>query len=319
EDSLYSCGEGDSVNGGSDNDYVLNEGLKSYILGDKGNDTIYNEGDHVTIEGGAGNDSIVNDGGKHIVCKFGKSDGKDTFVGFNDYDTVQITSGTYSASKSGNNVVIKVSSSTLTLKDAADKVLYVVTSSGNTDTISFNTSVHDDNITSDSSIQTITNDDASKQTLTAEISTANASTRTKAIRITGNGLDNSILGGTGKDTLYGKDGNDYISGGKGNDKLYGQNGNDTLWGGVGNDTLTGGKGVDTFIYNPNEGTDTIADYQSGELVQIMGGTFTNAVFDSNRLTLNVDGGGSLIFKNVATSTEFNINNTTYHVSGNTIK
>ena len=73
-------------------------------------------------------------------------------------------------------------------------------------------------------------------------------------------------------------------GGAGKDIIYGQNGNDTLWGGAGNDTLYGGDGKDTFIYKPGEGTDTIFDYQSGDMLQILksdasaGGSFTKSSF-----------------------------------------
>ena len=138
-------------------------------------------------------------------------------------------------------------------------------------------------------------------------------------KLYGNDGNDSLYGGSGNDSLAGGNGDDYLSGGSGNDKLFGNAGNDTLWGGTGNDTLYGGEGVDTFIYKPNEGTDTILDYQSGELLQITDSTFKNAVFSSKTLTLTINGGGSIIFKNVTSSTEFNINNQTYHVSGSTIK
>ncbi len=49
-----------------------------------------------------------------------------------------------------------------------------------------------------------------------------------------------------------------------------------------------------------------------------GGTFTDALFSSSKLTLSIDGGGSLIFNNVSSSTTFNINGSDYSVSGKTI-
>jgi Ca2+-binding RTX toxin-like protein len=57
--------------------------------------------------------------------------------------------------------------------------------------------------------------------------------------ITGDGLANSIDGGTGDDSL---------SGAAGNDTLLGGEGNDTLEGGAGNDSLVGGNGTDTASY-----------------------------------------------------------------------
>lgn len=343
-DTIYSSGAAASLNGGANDDYIYNEGVNAYLLGGAGNDTLYNEGDHITISAGAGDDYIENNGGKYIHCNFSKTSGNDTLVGLNTDDTIQITKGTYSASQSGNDVIVKVGNSALTLTNAADKTFYVITSANKTETVSF------DPIT-----QTVTDDDEANQTIGAGVTIFNASARTTAIKITGNALANTVLGGSKNDTIYGNDGDDLIGGNAGADRLYGQNGNDSLlgnagndklygqdgrdllygeagkdtlsggagndslWGGAGNDTLTGGDGDDLFIYSPNEGTDTITDYQSGELVAILDSTFTAAVFDTNKLTLTIDGGGSLIFNNVTTSTAFNINNTYYHVSGDTIK
>ena len=53
--------------------------------------------------------------------------------------------------------------------------------------------------------------------------------------ITGNSLDNKIMGMRGADTLMGGAGDDTLDGGKGNDTLIGGSGADTLDGGAGND------------------------------------------------------------------------------------
>ena len=47
-------------------------------------------------------------------------------------------------------------------------------------------------------------------------------------KLTSNSLDNTLLDGNSKDTLYGKDDNDYLSDNAGADKLYGQKRNDTF-------------------------------------------------------------------------------------------
>jgi Ca2+-binding RTX toxin-like protein len=124
-DTIYSCGEAAMVSGEDGDDFILNEGVDTNIYGDAGNDTINNEGDHIMISGGAGNDSITNTG-KHITYRFGKGDGKDTVVGFNANDTVQIWEGKYSAKKSGNDVVVTIGKDTLTLKDAVGKQINFV-------------------------------------------------------------------------------------------------------------------------------------------------------------------------------------------------
>ncbi|MBR0288442.1 MAG: hypothetical protein IJQ82_05635, partial [Selenomonadaceae bacterium] len=170
-------------------------------------------------------------------------------------------------------------------------------------------------------------DDSSKSsaTLASWREIGDASERKAAIKLVGNANDNTILGGSGNDSLYGKNGNDYLVGGAGKDIIYGQNGNDTLWGGAGNDTLYGGSGKDTFIYKPGEGTDTIFDYQSGDMLQILksngstGGSFTKSSFSSGKLALTVSGGGKIVFDNVNATDTFNINGATYKISGKTLK
>ena len=102
----------------------------------------------------------------------------------------------------------------------------------------------------------------------------------------GDGADNIISGGNGKDTLYGAGGNDTLNGDNGVDTVYGQAGNDTLngdsgddtlYGGSGNDVLVGGGGADelwggsgndTFVFiaagdSPSNTLDTIHDFHHG--------------------------------------------------------
>ncbi|MEH2422438.1 MAG: calcium-binding protein [Nostoc sp.] len=61
----------------------------------------------------------------------------------------------------------------------------------------------------------------------------------------------NIIGTNGNDTLVGSDSADTIKG---------LAGNDTITANQGNDTLTGGGGEDKFVYNYNDGTDTITDF-----------------------------------------------------------
>lgn len=60
-----------------------------------------------------------------------------------------------------------------------------------------------------------------------------------AVRGTGNGSDNMIVGSAAGSTL---------AGGLGDDKLYGRGGDDWLAGGAGRDALTGGRGADSFVF-----------------------------------------------------------------------
>lgn len=138
-----------------------------------------------------------------------------------------------------------------------------------------------------------------------------------AITITGNNFDAESYS-TLATIVASNDSDVTISGNSKNNVIIGGNGDDSLWGGVGNDILMGGNGTDVFVYKPGEGKDTITDYESGELLSILGGTFKNSSFNKNTLTLSIDGGGSVIFKNVTSSTAFNVNGTTYKVNGKTL-
>jgi len=72
--------------------------------------------------------------------------------------------------------------------------------------------------------------------------------------------NDTIYGGTGDDIIHGNDGDDRLFGGAGDDKLYGDEGNDFLDGGAGADELYGGAGNDILIYDSN---DTVVDGGDG--------------------------------------------------------
>ncbi len=98
----------------------------------------------------------------------------------------------------------------------------------------------------------------------------------QADRIEGGAGNDILRGDGGNDRLFGGDGDDLISGGPGRDLLDGGSGADTLRGGSGNDTMTGGNGADVFEFDRTlaEGTDTIADFQTGlDVIRIEGGSF----------------------------------------------
>jgi uncharacterized delta-60 repeat protein len=73
------------------------------------------------------------------------------------------------------------------------------------------------------------------------------------VTILGTNGPNSITGTLKPDVIHGLGGNDFIDGGGGNDTICGGDGNDTLIGGDGNDTLIAGTGQDTL--NGGGGTD----------------------------------------------------------------
>jgi Ca2+-binding RTX toxin-like protein len=89
----------------------------------------------------------------------------------------------------------------------------------------------------------------------------------KQIDLTGNGLDNILIGGDAqrRSNTYGYESNSYVEleyqGSIGN-VLQGMAGNDTLEGRAGDDTIDGGSGADTIIFNLGDGQDLVhADSQ----------------------------------------------------------
>ena len=300
-----------SVVGSAQEDWINVYGDRVTINSGKGDDHIYNDGDHVSINAGAGNDLIYLDyDAEDNVIVYNSGDGNDSVSGFDSNDTLKIAASSYSTKKSGSNVIVTVGTGKITLAGAA--------------TLS---SVHINKISSSggstsSTTKTVTNSTSSPVTVGSAMKTVNASSRTKAVKITGNSLANTITGGSGKDTIYGGAGNDSIVGNAGADKLYGQKGNDTLWGGAGNDSLWGGDGNNTFIFRAGEGTDRIFDFDDDDdMLRILksdgsaGGKFTGSKFSGETLSLTISGGGQVILNDVDRDDTFNINGTTYRISG----
>lgn len=78
--------------------------------------------------------------------------------------------------------------------------------------------------------------------------------------------ENTVDGGSGSDFIQTGFKDDDIMGGEGNDVISADSnafflfGNDTIEGGGGDDLMSGGAGADTFVFNINDGSDTIAQF-----------------------------------------------------------
>ena len=240
-------------------DNLTNSKNNAFIDALKGNDTITNSGSNVTIKGGDGADKIYNSGSSNVY-QYASGDGKDIIEGFAADDTLKITSGKYSYSWSGDDLVVKVGAGTITLKDAAENdFVTLVNASGVVETVSapiappggwkwnnnFGTAIK-------SSVNAPDDVDLTED-YGEGVVTVDGSAAASAFEVLGNEENNVIKGGKG---------DDYLDGGEGNDTLVGGAGDDTLDGGDGDDSLTGGNGSDVFICNG--GYDTISDYKVGQ-------------------------------------------------------
>ncbi len=133
---------------------------------------------------------------------------------------------------------------------------------------------------------------------------------------------------SGEDTLRGGTGNDQLTAGQGNDSLFGDAGHDMAWGGEGDDfldgaagddslngsygadTLVGGSGADTFVFQQQDGADTIRDFAAGVGIGDVIRLGFGALFDSFAevlaaatdngvdTTINFGGGDVIILRGV---------------------
>ncbi|MDB5793240.1 MAG: Hemolysin-type calcium-binding region [Massilia sp.] len=113
--------------------------------------------------------------------------------------------------------------------------------------------------------------------------------------LTGNGLANTMRGGSGNDTLRGMDGNDRLEGGAGNDSLQGGNGNDIfVFGaaGFGTDTIAGG-----FDFDPAGGQDLLDISGLGITAANFGTSVTIADLGAN-LQVTIGLAGSFVIQGV---------------------
>ena len=244
-DTIENSGSYVSINAGAGNDVITSSGDEVIIEGDKGKDLINVSGGDNTIIGGKDNDTIYNSGSGNLY-QYAEGDGKDIIEGFDENDTLQITSGSYSYSWSGDDLIVAVGTGNITLKDVADKNILLKNSSGKIETVTFETVVLPDGWKYGTSSKTNTN---------AEILTATIATAEKEIDLTeeyGNGVLKVDGSKVSDATITGNAENNSIKAGGGDDELDG---------GEGDDTLTGGKGDDIFIYSG--GDDVITDYGTG--------------------------------------------------------
>ena len=289
--TIVGSSKAETIYGGTGNDS---------ISGGAGNDKLYGEAGADTLYGGVGSDTLTGGDGKDVFV-YANGDGADVIADFTaGQDSIKLTSGTVtSASLKSSDMVLKIGSGSLTVKNAKDKEISV----GNV--------TYYNNFVYDAKKTAITLASSFSGTLkTADyVSTVkkiDASAVSKAVNIFGNAKANTIIGGSKAETIYGGTGNDSISGGAGNDRLYGEAGNDkllggagvdTLYGGAGADTLTGGDGKDIFVYSAGDGKDVVTDYTAGpDKIKIASGTISSTSYSGNNVIFNV-GNGSITVQN----------------------
>jgi Laminin B (Domain IV)/RTX calcium-binding nonapeptide repeat (4 copies) len=109
--------------------------------------------------------------------------------------------------------------------------------------------------------------------------------------VTGNALNNRLVGSDGNNTLRGLGGKDTLNGGQGRDSLLGGDGRDVLSGGGGRDALRGARGNDTL--KGNAGADRMFGGGGGD--RLFGGAGKDVLSGDAGDDFMSGGGGSDIF------------------------
>ena len=307
-----------TVKSGSGNDTVSSTGKGNLyveagkgndsIVGNAGNDKLYGGDGADTLKGGKGNDTLTGGAGKDV---FIYTAGNDVIADYATGDKISLNASVSSVSVKGADATFKIGSNTLTVKNGKGKKIIFVDSKGKEREIIGGAFL-------------ATNSTSKNNTLASWREVADASERTKAIKIVGNAKDNIILGGSANDSLYGCSGKDSILGNAGKDKLYGQAGNDilkggagndSLWGGAGNDSLWGDAGADTFIYATGDGKDVIYGFENNDMLKITRAFSASYSKSKGEVYFKVGTTSKAITLTDFSASSFNVNGDIYQISG----
>lgn len=253
---LYGTTNSDNINGTGENDTLYGWASGGDATSPSGNDILNGNAGNDTLYGGTGDDSLSGAAGND---KLDGGTGSDTMSGGTGDDTYFVDSTTDKIIESFNQGID------------------TVTTASNVSAFNYTLGENLENLQAGSSVNNFKGyGNALDNRLVGGYSG-------NYYLYGGDGNDYIQGGEKGANYLYGEAGNDtivasqspfnvnYIDGGAGNDKVTGgwNGAGDTLLGGAGddeitglfgNDTLTGGAGADKFIFNANDGVDTITDF-----------------------------------------------------------
>ena len=116
----------ESISGGTGNDLIFGNAGNDKLFGDSGDDTLY---------GGAGNDTLTGGDGNDIFV-YGNGEGNDIIADYRaEEDFIKITSGQITKTTySGKNVIFKIGTGSITVKDGNGKQITIIDSSNKSTT-----------------------------------------------------------------------------------------------------------------------------------------------------------------------------------------
>ena len=287
---IYGNDNDNTITGSSKNDTIYGGSGRDVLNGNSGNDELYGDDDNDKLDGGAGDDTLtggvgadtLTGGAGKDIFYYDSGDGKDVITDYSasQGDLIQLGVSSISTSTSGNNVILKIDSGQINVKNGKSQKITVVGANGNSTVVSATTSSG-----STSTLPSGLTYSGNKKTITAKspftgtidlskysstVTTVDAATDTKFVKVVGTSRAETLKAGKGGSIL---------TGGKGNDKLY------------------GGSGADTFTYANGDGKDTIYNYTSCiDTIKITSGTISKASVSGKNVILTV-GSGSITVSN----------------------
>ena len=210
------------------------------ITGNSKANSIIASGFGGTLNGGKGKDTLIGREYMEDVFVYENKGGKDVIENYGSGDKISLGSGvSFKDSKfKKDNAIIKFKSGSITVNNAKD-VEVTLTSSTENETI-YSNGVFIDQVNSVAKVYGSYKGSIDLNAYDYYVITADATEAKKKISLLGNGDNNILFGGKGKDTL------------------------------------TGGEGVDIFVYNAGDGDDVITNYAEVDTISIKGDTLSKA-------------------------------------------
>ncbi len=296
DDSVYVNSWDSTTDGGTGNDTITADNTYASINGGEGQDRInligsYSNKAKRTVKGGTGNDIIsIGSGSGGNIFQYAAGDGYDTIYGATANDSLTITSGSYTTSKSGSDLIVSVGSGgtytgAITFKNTTSVKVYPTIQSTFTEgndraTVSNSNSLvsalgGNDYIYNTAQYVTISGD-AGSDTIYSYFGTYDKGYL-------------SLIGGADNDSIYSYYGYySVLDGGTGTDTITNYGGYKvTMYGGIGNDYISNTNGGAAII-DAGEGNDTISQGQ------LSANTSINAGAGADRITLSGNSTGMTI-------------------------
>ncbi|WP_333119228.1 DUF4347 domain-containing protein [Microcoleus sp. SVA1_B3] len=246
---ISQLGDGQTVRGTDDSDFIQDRNGNQKIIGFKGSDLLLGEDGADEIYGDEENDTIFGNISTDIVYGGNQNDlifaGKD-----NDWIAGELGSDTLLGDRGADTILGDTGQNNSESPDDARDLIF-----GGEGTDAINGNEGDDTIHAGKG-NDIALGGKNNDLIWGELGSDTLFGGNEDDSLFGGKRDNSVSDAQGRDLLYGGFGNDLLNGqenddtliaGKYDDRAYGGKGNDLVFGQLGSDTLYGGQGIDTIL------------------------------------------------------------------------